>query len=188
MQRFERRQISADITQGVRPYVQAFEARYGALPNGYWEDEYVLGFVPTLAGLFARGVTRGKISKADQRAVVQECLDAVSGGFGAGIMGYVDRLTLTAPPDFVAGTEAANKVMAFSTGKFPADDPDIMQAQATGRADPNVRTDQQQFTATATALVNLVFYDVVNQRLMGTTDIPETDSSTEITPIVIPRF
>src|SRR3569832_1707904 len=114
MQRFERRQIASNIIQGVRPYVQAFEARYGALPHGYWEDEYVLGFVPGIAGLFARAVTRGKISTADQRAVVQECLDTVSGGFGANIMAQVDALMVRVPADFVAGAQAANKVIAFS--------------------------------------------------------------------------
>jgi hypothetical protein len=185
MLRFERRQIAANVTEGVMPYVQAFEARYGALPTGYWEDDYVLGFVPALAGLFAKAITRGQISDSDQKEVVQDCLESVSRGFGAPIMTRVHALMLTAPADFVAGAHAAGKVLAFSMGQCPPDDADLQQAQQTaaqqqgGAAFP---TPAAEFAGTARALVNLLFYDVVDKRLMGDTSIPETNSAADTQP------
>jgi hypothetical protein len=182
MLRFERRQIAANVTEGVMPYVQAFEARYGALPTGYWEDDYVLGFVPALAGLFAKAVTRGQISEQDLTAVVQDCMENVSRGFGAPIMTRIQALMVTAPPDFVAGAAAAGKVLAFSMGQCPPDDPDLRQAQKMAReqhggaAFPDATA---EFAATARALVNLLFYDLIDKRLMGNTDIPPTDGSSE---------
>jgi hypothetical protein len=183
MLRFERRQITANVVQGVAPYVNAFEARYGALPTGYWEDEYVLGFVPALAGLFTGALTRNQISEADRLAVVEESLHELSRGFGPQIMQQVKRLTLTRPADFVAAAEAAAKVLAFSLGQVPADDPDLVQAKLNAQqqrggvaaADKTV-----DFADTARALLELLFYDVVNKRLMADFNLPETDGAAAI--------
>jgi hypothetical protein len=179
MLKFERRQITTQVMEGVTPYVQAFAARYGGVPAGYWEDEYVLGFVPAIAGLFATVMTRGKIGEADRLAIVGDCMQGLSGGMGEQIMQQLNGLMLTQPKDFVKAAHAAGKVVAFSMGQCPADDPDLVQAQKTARQQRggpalDAKTD---FADTARALVHQVFYDVVNQRLMGNTDIPETDSS-----------
>ncbi|MEO8558395.1 MAG: hypothetical protein ABI439_04985 [Rhodospirillales bacterium] len=177
MQRFERTQIAANVAQGVRPYVHAFEARYGTLPHGYWEDEYVLGFVPAIAGLFATALTSGKIGEADRNAVVQECIETISPGFGQPVMQQLQGLMLTKPDDFVKAAEAAAKVMAFSMGQCPANDPDLIEAQRAARQERGgpAPDPASEFNDTARALLHRLFYDVVNQRLMGNTQIPETD-------------
>jgi len=181
MLKFERRQIAANVQQGVAPYVNAFESRYGALPPGYWEDEYVLGFLPALTGLFATAITRNKISEADRLLVVEDCLNELSRGAGPAIMQQVKRLTLTQPEGFVKAAQAAGKLMAFTVGQCPSDDPDLIQAKLDaqqtrgGAAAPDAAS---EFADTARALVNRLFYDVVNQRLMADFDVPETDSST----------
>src|SRR6185369_2603659 len=179
MQRFERSQIAANVVPGVRSYIEAFAARYGTLPDGYWDDHYVLGFVPGIAGLFATVVAKGKLGDADRLAIVHEAIESISRGFGEHVMQQLKGLMLTQPEDFVKGAEAAAKVLAFSMRQLPANDPDLVQAQIDahqqrGTSAPDAAT---EFNDTARALVHRLFYDVVNQRLMGNTDIPETDST-----------
>lgn len=174
MLKFERRQIAANIAEGVRPYVMAFVRRYGALPDRFWQDEYVLGFIPALTGLFARAVTGDKLNEIDALAIVRECLNDISGDFGATIMSQVDGLTLTQPQDFVAGARAAGKVMAFSTGQLPAADSDLKRACETAGVSPAAARARENFSAVATALVTLLFYEVVDRRLMAGVELPET--------------
>ncbi len=190
MLKFERHRLAAQVAPGVQPYVEAFAQRYGALPTGYWEDEYVLGFVPAMAGLIVKALTRGQIGERDALAVVRECLDNITGGHGGDILGRVERLALTQSPEFVSGARAAGKVIGFSAGQLPADDADLQRARkAAGIAPAAPHRTPELFAATATALVNLLFYDPVNQRLMAGTALPETDSTagsdtldSEITP------
>lgn len=182
MLKFERRQIAADIAGGIRPYVQAFTAGYGALPEGYWEDEYVLGFLPALTGLFARAMTRDKLAERDALSIVREALDAISNGFGGQIMAQVDRLTLTQPQDFVAGARAASKIMALSTGQIGIEDSDLQAAcQVAGVNPAEVKARAPAaFSAAANAMVQALFYDIVKNRLIGDIDLPPADETLEV--------
>jgi hypothetical protein len=128
MLNFTRRRATSAAVQATLPLVKTLEIS-GPLPDGFWHDPYVLGYISSTISTFAKTATSGKITGADLGYCLFETLGKISGRNGVEIGQRVTSLAQAKDPDFFEGVDAAGKVIAVTDGSREFDDdPDVIAA------------------------------------------------------------
>lgn len=126
---WKRHKAVSTATEAVAPFVRAFEA-IGGLPDGFWRDPYVVGFLSGCIAIFAKMATGWKLSGRDLGYVVVEVLDNISSGSGTEIATFGNDCLHAQDPEYARGIRNAEKVISvvYGLGDY-TDDPDIQAAR-----------------------------------------------------------
>lgn len=155
-------------TQAVEPLIRTLEMT-GGVPEGFWEDAYVLGFLNGCIGIMAKMATRGKIDGGDLGQVMIGVFDAISGGQGSEIATRVIPLQESEDTEFLRGVTSAAKTISVAYG-FPDydTDPDVVAARRLAKSMSSVSSifaGPSEAAQVAGALHKMLFFNVVRDRL-----------------------
>lgn len=172
---FKKSRATKTAIQAVLPLVRTVEMT-GGLPKNFWRDPYVLGFLSTCIGIFAKLATGWKIAGSDLGYVIIGVFDAVAQGEGREIARRITEFQSTNDPDFARGVAGADKVISVTYG-LPHDetDPDIIKARKLAQIgediSPSITNISNEMAGVGGALQMLLFYDVVRSRLGNRSDL-----------------
>lgn len=80
-----KRQTEQGVTDALRPNLHriAFASSTGRLPQGFWKDHYVLGYLASTANLLARAATKNTLTAGDYGVIFCDVLDALAKEFSS---------------------------------------------------------------------------------------------------------
>lgn len=96
--------LAADISKATRETVALVDNGHG-VPNGFWNDSYVLGFLMGQINAFMSVFGGDGLSIADKGRVVVDCLGDLSGMKGKGISEQSMVFASTEDPDFMRANQ-----------------------------------------------------------------------------------
>lgn len=103
----------------------------GGVPQGLWRDPYALGFIYCVVGGFSVHAGTDEDELTD---VITDSFTEVAGPDGTDILLCAIDLMLGEDADFIAGLQAADKVVAVALGYPDYDnDADVIDARKRGR-------------------------------------------------------
>lgn len=110
-----RRLATEHTIAAVRPLIAVFQYHNG-LPAGFWQDEFVVGFIGFMIGFHANHTSGRKLSQTDKGFLLRDVFTALSNMNGQAIGSEFARLAMLKDksPDFEKGCDNAS-VCAFAT-------------------------------------------------------------------------
>ena len=116
--------------------------RLGPVPDGFWCDPYVIGYLASLGGMAAEDVTDGRLSEKHLTKAAFRALGVVAGRPPAQLRAIVENGTPEALTEFEDGFVAAYKVASVACGDDEFDtDSVVMQARAFAAKHPTAFDD-----------------------------------------------
>lgn len=114
-----RRRAAAHALDAVRPLVGGFQQAHG-LPEGFWRNEFVIGFLGFMIGFFASHTSGRRLSESDKGLILVEVFGALSNLNGAEIVRDFTRLSMQSPKSesFERGADNAAICAFHSLGKL----------------------------------------------------------------------
>ncbi|MEQ8369395.1 MAG: hypothetical protein RIE31_06530 [Alphaproteobacteria bacterium] len=120
---------AAAARQAVAPLVDTFR-RTGGLPDGFWDDAYVFGYMGGTAAMAARLAAGGSLDEETLGEVVLSVLEECAGRDRDWLAGRAEALHGAADAAFAEGRRNAEKVMTVAMGGRQFDkDPDVRAAR-----------------------------------------------------------
>lgn len=142
----------------------------GGLPDGFWEDPYIVGWITGFIYCVARAATNNRIGTTDLGRVLMATITAVAGAKGKEVVARSKGWARTKDePKFNEGVQAATKTYFVSVGAREFDaDPEVVQARQLAKSRDSFQeslglgasTEQDEVSA---AMQHLLFYDVVER-------------------------
>ena len=126
------------VADEMRPLIALFQRTYG-LPAGFWDDDYVLGFLGTMIGLHIRRLSVFSTSSDDTGYMLQKIFADLSNMNGVYIARNFTRLAYSHTNSFNIGADNAVLVFGYVTNKLRNEDnhravPDIKASLARSQA------------------------------------------------------
>ena len=90
--------------------------RIGPLPEAFWQDRYVLGYLSAVAGMAAEEATEGRLGEKDLAKVSFRALGSIAGKPAVALRAAVENGAADALAEFADGFEAASMVAAVHSG------------------------------------------------------------------------
>jgi hypothetical protein len=147
--------------------VNAVAASNG-LPLGFWNDEFVLGYMFGATGIFARIATDGSMSGPEIGETAIQVFSELSGSDGLAVAKRVGLLMQGQNADFMKGVSAADRIISVAYGlKDHEADPDVKLARSTvANANfPDFGGESTLDAKASSVLQMALFLDVVRERL-----------------------
>jgi hypothetical protein len=162
-----RRRATRTAVEAVLPFIRVLKMTDG-IPDGFWDDPYVLGIVSGSISIFAKLSTNGRIAGDDLGAVLIDTFSIISEQDGVPIIRRVLAFQDASDPDFLLGVKNADKMVSYAYGDTGYDnDPDVIHAKRIAKATASLQITGpiSPDAAIAGALQQILFYDMVRKRL-----------------------
>ena len=101
-------------TTALRTMIGAAQ-RASGIPSGFYESPYVLGFLHSTAGCWAKFGTNGKITGLDLGLALFDSFTSTTNLNGKGLVGRANELILESDPDFSRGSYDATVHFLYLT-------------------------------------------------------------------------
>ena len=101
------------VLEGMRPILKVSGGLSGRLPNGYWDDPFVIGFFNGYASTLAKTATQGKIKETDLGEVLVSALEALAPKQGSAIARRMVQLLSALDPDAIKGGNHGIRCVAY---------------------------------------------------------------------------
>lgn len=113
-----RKKVTDQTIQMVRQPYALFQNTYG-IPQGFWQDEFVLGFFGVKIGLVSQALGQGRLSTTDKGRVLQDTFTALSNMNGEAIARRFGDFAREEPQsaDFRLGCDNGEIVTLAAFGK-----------------------------------------------------------------------
>lgn len=117
------------LIEATRWYVGVFNAM-GGLPEGFWRDPYVLGFLHGIITFTAKAATRGKINGKELGRLIIRTISDLYNGKWHEVIDLIKKFHATKNNDYVEGFKNAEKIVfvCYQINSFD-EDPDIIGAK-----------------------------------------------------------
>lgn len=153
---------------GIAPLLGTLQSARG-IPQGFWGDPFVLGFIGFLIGHFSKAATRGRIDGADLGLVLAEAFSSLSHMNGAAISRqYVAFAVETGSADFEKGADNAATIAFYQLGvlKNETDNKDVQAARLVAQklASEEFNRGKSEREIVGALLLKKLFLDVVTER------------------------
>ena len=109
------RKATEAAVEAVRPLIATVQAQSG-LPNDFWLDPYILGFLSLVISFHARQATEGKAQGEVMGHVLADTFTAVSNANGAAIVRRLTALQQANDPEANRGANDAAVFCFYVTG------------------------------------------------------------------------
>ncbi len=171
----------------VQSLIDAFDIA-GGLPEGFWEDPFVLGFLYASIQASANLAANEEMDEQDLEDLVSDVLNKLSDGYGADIVSRIERyFERQHDPAFVDGLANAAKYVYVLLGSSKYDDyDDVAQARKLA-ADTIARDPKSETWALEHALRYVRFFVVASDRLGVWPFDPSTDEEGVDRPRLTPK-
>lgn len=162
-----RRKATNAAVEATLPIVKTLEISR-PLPNKFWEDPFVLGFIYITIASFAKISTGGKVTGADLGQCMFDTFSRISGRDGVEIGERATNFANHKNREFFLGMEKANKVIDVGFGSREFDhDKDVIEAIS--RVDALGSTldflgETSRVSKITAQLMIVCFYNVVRER------------------------
>lgn len=110
--------LAQDISNEARKAITMVENQHG-VPNGFWNDPYVLGFLMGQINIFMSAFGGETLSVADKGNVVVECLGTLSGMKGKSISEQSMVFASSEDPDFMRANQNGMFIAMLQTNRLP---------------------------------------------------------------------
>lgn len=159
-----RKKALKESVEATLPIIRTLEMT-GGLPQGFWNDAYVLGFINGCIVLFAKRSAGGNLAGETLGMVIMDAFPLISGADRTVIANRVIELQQIRQADFLRGFENAYKCImyGFDPNAFQ-DDPDVIAAKALAAKMPSMGVTDAN-AQVGGALIQMLFYKDVRQRL-----------------------
>jgi hypothetical protein len=157
-----RRKATAHTIEAVRPLIGIYQ-RHNGTPQGFWEDEFVLGFFGFMIG-FHGSVTSGRnLSQEDKGYVLADVFTAISNLNGHAIAKNFLRLSTLEQKsqDFETGADYASYCAFASIGKMNEQGRPFFEKAKQIAAGQGK---EHEHGAVVSALIHLLYIQTLQQR------------------------
>ena len=160
---FKKSKATKSALDAANPLINNFK-EFHEIPKGFWGDPYVLGFLGSVIHFHAKAATNGNLSAIDMGIVSMKVYESLSGISGEEIGGKVAGYLSDGNGDYRLGFENGMKCILITHGKENKEllnDADVLKAHAMAKRLGSVTTSN-----VVGALINTLFYEVVEERLI----------------------
>ena len=123
-----RKKVTRQTIEMVRQPYALFQSNYG-IPDGFWQDEFVLGFFGVMIGVLSKLIGEGRLNQMDKGHLLQDTFSSLSNMNGAAIARHFSDLAHENPQreDFVRGGDNGEIVTLILLGKASDTGRDIVE-------------------------------------------------------------
>lgn len=122
----QRKDALATAVEAIGPLLDAV-AEMGPVPDAFWADTYVIGYLAGVGGSAVEEATGGALSEKDTSEAAFEAVAEVSGRESAAIWLLVQDAEGVLDENFEAGFDAAALVMAVAWGVPDVEEEDLVK-------------------------------------------------------------
>lgn len=159
---FTRRKVTEHTVASIRPLIGIFQ-HFNGLPQGFWQNEFVIGFVGFMINFHADVTSGKKLSHEDKGQLLCDVFTALSNINGHEIARQFIRLTVLDPksPEFEEGADKA-AIYAFAMiGKVSEEGRPFFEA---ARQMAKVQGNEDNHAAVMGYLGMILFYKPAQER------------------------
>jgi hypothetical protein len=158
------------VLEAMRPILKVSGGLSGQLPDGYWDDAFVIGFFNGYASTLAKVATQGKIKETELGEVLVTALETLAPAKGGTIARRMVQLLSALDPDAIKGGNHGIRCAAYMFNLTNLEsDPAVIAAKelskSTGGLVMQVAAAPSERLRVAGSLVTILYGKVLLERL-----------------------